>query len=349
MLTLPCWCRWRICCRLSRQVVVLAYQYGAGICELLTPTNAALHGDPRRGAGAFRGLAAVYDSALSRPWWRSGCRRCCSAIGERAALNRCTGNAAQRAAAPTVDSVSSPSIMRSLSFSARACSSVLSSVAPRKSPRRRIPAKPIYESDGVTDQPFLLEVLDARRTVSNTLLVRTGPDEPGHRADAAAPRFLRQHQPDRRRPIPPLYAVDPNGRRKYAVLRDSQRPARSVRSIAPAKSSRANGGSSTPNCSRRRTPPVRSTSFSEGDPILERAHRPAAGGRADARRTPPSAISGRVPVPAAPVPVAPRTAIDQPTSNNLPNVYTNQTQSSPGRRARASARSRAPTPPCRSR
>ena len=27
---------------LSRQVVVLAYQYGAGLCELLTPTNGAL-------------------------------------------------------------------------------------------------------------------------------------------------------------------------------------------------------------------------------------------------------------------------------------------------------------------
>ncbi len=27
---------------LSRQVVVLAYQYGAGLCELITPTNAAL-------------------------------------------------------------------------------------------------------------------------------------------------------------------------------------------------------------------------------------------------------------------------------------------------------------------
>ena len=27
---------------LSRQVMVLAYQYGAGLCELLTPTNGAL-------------------------------------------------------------------------------------------------------------------------------------------------------------------------------------------------------------------------------------------------------------------------------------------------------------------
>jgi uncharacterized ion transporter superfamily protein YfcC len=27
---------------LSRQVTVLAYQYGAGLCELVTPTNGAL-------------------------------------------------------------------------------------------------------------------------------------------------------------------------------------------------------------------------------------------------------------------------------------------------------------------
>ena len=27
---------------LSRQVVVLAYQYGAGLCDLITPTNGAL-------------------------------------------------------------------------------------------------------------------------------------------------------------------------------------------------------------------------------------------------------------------------------------------------------------------
>ena len=27
---------------LSRQVVVLAYQYGAGLCDMLTPTNGAL-------------------------------------------------------------------------------------------------------------------------------------------------------------------------------------------------------------------------------------------------------------------------------------------------------------------
>ena len=46
---------------MSRQVVVLAYQYGAGLCELLTPTNAALM--------AILGAAKVrYDEWLRFVW-----------------------------------------------------------------------------------------------------------------------------------------------------------------------------------------------------------------------------------------------------------------------------------------
>ena len=36
------WCRSRICSDISRQVTVLAYQTGAGLTELLTPTNGGL-------------------------------------------------------------------------------------------------------------------------------------------------------------------------------------------------------------------------------------------------------------------------------------------------------------------
>ena len=35
---------------------------------------------------------------------------------------------------------------------------------------------------------------------------------------------------------------------------------------------------------------------------------------------------GGVRAPATPIPIAPSSAIDQPTSNNQPDVYTNQTQ-----------------------
>ena len=44
---------------LERQVTVLAYQYGAGLCELLTPTNGALMADAGRGGCALRPLAPL--------------------------------------------------------------------------------------------------------------------------------------------------------------------------------------------------------------------------------------------------------------------------------------------------
>ena len=42
MLTLPLLVPLSDLIGLSRQVTVLAYQYGAGLCDLLTPTNGAL-------------------------------------------------------------------------------------------------------------------------------------------------------------------------------------------------------------------------------------------------------------------------------------------------------------------
>ena len=42
MLTLPLLVPLSDLIGLSRQVTVLAYQYGAGLCEILTPTNGAL-------------------------------------------------------------------------------------------------------------------------------------------------------------------------------------------------------------------------------------------------------------------------------------------------------------------
>ena len=51
---------------MSRQVVVLAYQYGAGLCELLTPTNGALMAIPQRGGSPVRGLAAFRGAVVPR-------------------------------------------------------------------------------------------------------------------------------------------------------------------------------------------------------------------------------------------------------------------------------------------
>ncbi len=43
---------------LSRQVTVLAYQYGAGLCELITPTN-----------GALMAIVAACGACFDE-WWR---------------------------------------------------------------------------------------------------------------------------------------------------------------------------------------------------------------------------------------------------------------------------------------
>ena len=77
------------------------------------------------------------------------------------------------------------------------------------------------------------------------------------------------------------------------------------------------------------SPPDTSSSikiiFPHADPIL---HVPIGLPEAGEPIPPEAAIGdpGAVVPPAAPVPVAPSSAIDQPTSNNEPNVYTNQTQ-----------------------
>ena len=52
---------------LSRQVTVLAYQYGAGLCELLTPTNGALMAMLAASRRALRGLAPVRGAGLLGP------------------------------------------------------------------------------------------------------------------------------------------------------------------------------------------------------------------------------------------------------------------------------------------
>lgn len=181
-----------------------------------------------------------------------------------------------------------------------------------------------YVSKGVTDQPFLLEVLDARRTVSNTLLVRLAITNQGNAPMRPAHDFSGNDNPTDADTIASLYAVDPNGQTKYTVLRDaSGRPLCSR--IAPE----IKPGERRTLYAQLLSPPDTSSSikiiFPKADPILSV---PIGLPQAGEPIPPDAAIGdpGRVPVPAAPVPVAPSSSIDQPTSNNLPNVYTNQTQ-----------------------
>ncbi len=49
---------------LSRQVTVLAYQYGAGLTDMIIPTSGAPDGDPGHGEGPLRGLDPVGAALL---------------------------------------------------------------------------------------------------------------------------------------------------------------------------------------------------------------------------------------------------------------------------------------------
>ena len=181
-----------------------------------------------------------------------------------------------------------------------------------------------YTAKGMTDQPFAVEIINARRTVSNSLLVRltltnlgTAPMRPEH-------DFSGNDNPADANTIASLYAVDPNGQAKYTVLRTAD-----GRPLCSRITPELRPGERRTLYAQLSSPPDTSSSvkiiFPKADPILHvPIGLPAAG-----EPIPPEADFGNpvnIPSPAAAVPVAPSSFIDQPTSNNLPDTYTNQTQ-----------------------
>ena len=181
-----------------------------------------------------------------------------------------------------------------------------------------------YTAKGMTDQPFAVEVLEARRTLSNTLLVRlaltnrgTAPLRPEH-------DFSGNSNPADANRISALYVVDPNGRAKYAVLRDAQGQAL-CSSIVPE----IQPGERRVVYAQLLLPPDTSSTvsviFPKADPILNVPLGLAQAGLPGLPETTTGNPAG-APVPSTPAPLAPAVGIDQPTSNNLPNVYTKQTQ-----------------------
>lgn len=211
----------------------------------------------------------------------------------------------------------------------RFCSLLLACISFAGAATAQIPDAPDttsahYSAKGMTDQPFTVEVLDARRTVSNSLLVRLAVTNRGTAAMRPEHDFSGNSNPADANTISSLYAVDPNGQTKYPVLRDVHgRPlcSRIVPEIKP--------GERRTLFAQLFSPPDTSSSikiiFPGADPILAvPIGLPQAG-----EPIPPEAAvgdPGSVPVPAVAVPIAPSSANDQPNSNNQPNVYTNQTQ-----------------------
>ena len=184
-----------------------------------------------------------------------------------------------------------------------------------------------YRAKGMTDQPFVVEVINAHRTVSNVLLLRLAITDTGTAPMNIQYDFAGNTNPAELGKISALYAVDPNGRKKYEVLRDAGGVTLCSR-IDPAISP----GERRLLEAQIAAPPDTSSSFDlyfpKADPILNiPIGLPEAG-----EPIPPAAPvvpSGNAPGTAAPVQTGPSSAIDQPTSNNQPNVYTNQTNPVP--------------------
>lgn len=94
--------------------------------------------------------------------------------------------------------------------------------------RAQIPApatdadQPVYKADGVAGQPFTVEVIDAHRTVGDTLLVRLAITNRGAAPLAPQYEFASAAAPEEAGKISGIYAVDPNGETKFPILRNAQ-------------------------------------------------------------------------------------------------------------------------------
>ena len=181
-----------------------------------------------------------------------------------------------------------------------------------------------YSGKGMTDQPFTVEVLDVRRTVSNSLLVRLALTNHGSASIRPEHDFSGNGNPADANTISSLYAVDPNGQTKYTVLRDA-----GGRPLCSRIDPELKPGERRVVYAQLLSPPDTSSSVRIVFPKADTIQGVPIGLPQAGEPIPPEAAIGNpggVPAPAAPVPIAPSSAIDQPTSNNLPDVYTNQTQ-----------------------
>lgn len=233
-------------------------------------------------------------------------------------------------------SFSSPSAIRFLTIITGAV--VFAATFPVHPTRAQIagseePGDPVYRANGATDQPFTVEVLGARRTVSNTLLVRLALTNNGSNPLSIKHEFSGSSNPAEEKKISAIYAVDPNGLKKYGVLPDAQGHAVCSRldpDLQPHERREL--------FAQLAAPPDTSSSVTIFFPRATAILRVPIGLPTAGEPLPPEATignTGNYPVPSAPVPIAPTSAIDQPTNNALPNVYAtvpgNQALDTPGK------------------
>ena len=180
-----------------------------------------------------------------------------------------------------------------------------------------------YKADGMTDQPFSVEVLAAHRTVNNVLLVRVALTNHGTAPLTPHQDFSGDTNPTDDNRISALFVVDPNGRKKYAVIRDGRNQPLCGQVAPPLQP----GERRTLDAQLLAPPDTTSAVdvyFPKATPILGvPVGLPGAGEPLADTSAVVATPTGRT-VPAGSAPLSPTVAIDQPTSNNLPDVYTNQ-------------------------
>lgn len=179
-----------------------------------------------------------------------------------------------------------------------------------------------YHATGEASQPFAIELIDARRTVSNTLLVRLGITNNGAAALAPAFDFALPGQAADASTISAVYAVDPNGQGKFGVVRGADgKPLCSV--IQPA----LQPGERRQLFAQLAAPPTTSSVVTIVFPKAKAIVGVPIGLPAAGEAIPPEAAigdPGRAPAPASPLPQGTAAAIDQPGTNYRPDLYVNQ-------------------------
>ena len=195
----------------------------------------------------------------------------------------------------------------------------------------QIPAAPsptavVYQARGTTNEPFSVEVVDARRANGNTLVVRLNLRNDGTGPLNVRYDFAAGTNPVDVRKVSGLYLIDPNGRTRLDVLRDAGGAALCSTvdpDLAPGErrmiSAQFPAPSTTSNAVEVHFPktvePIVGVPVglsAAGEPIP--ANVPVASPPAIASANPPRASAAAQPSP----------AIETPGTNFRPDVYTNQ-------------------------
>jgi hypothetical protein len=202
---------------------------------------------------------------------------------------------------------------------------LLAGLLSRTPANAQIPAAPTtgvpdFKINGTADQPFTMEVLDAHRTVTNTLLVRLAITNRGNAPLEVTYEFAAAQTPAEAKSISGIYAIDPNGEAKYTVLRNAKGTSICSR-INPVLQS----GERRNLFTQLAAPPDTSSSVGIFVPHAGRIENVPIGLPTAGEAVPPDASigdPGAYPSPAAAPLSPPNAALSAP--NTTPNVVTDQ-------------------------